>query len=102
MITQQLLDYVRQQLAVGISRQNLAAALIAEGWPAADVEAAIAAVSGTTPAPAMQTLSVKRRIFHAVAYVLTFAIAYYVIANVFALIAVIYYLVLVWHIASSF
>ncbi|HQU07497.1 MAG: hypothetical protein B7X04_00320 [Parcubacteria group bacterium 21-54-25] len=52
MIDQQLVDYVRQQLAKNTSREETISELIAAGWDKEDVEAAFAAVGATPPAPA--------------------------------------------------
>ena len=41
MINQQLLDYVRQQLATGVSKEEISKSLIAAGWQASDVNEAL-------------------------------------------------------------
>ncbi|MBI4053919.1 MAG: hypothetical protein HY397_01155 [Candidatus Doudnabacteria bacterium] len=50
MITQELLNYTRQQLAQGASRETVKETLLAQGWPLADIQAALAS-AGDIPAP---------------------------------------------------
>ncbi len=44
MINQQLLDYIRQQVAVGVSREDITKALASSGWNPLDVQEAFAAL----------------------------------------------------------
>lgn len=45
-MNQQLLDYIKQQLDAGSSKESVKSILLQTGWPAADVEAALAHVGG--------------------------------------------------------
>lgn len=53
MTTPQLLDYVRQQLAAGVSRDDLKKTLVTQGWSEQDINEALATVETKAPAPAM-------------------------------------------------
>src|SRR5882724_4730935 len=60
MINQQLVDYIKQQLQAGVSKDVVRKALVDAGWPAADIDDSMktgdsvaspaAAVSTTSPA----------------------------------------------------
>jgi len=52
MVNQQLLDYVRQQLAAGVAKPSLIQALAGQGWNAQDISEAFAAIEGAHPIPA--------------------------------------------------
>jgi len=62
MVNQQLLDYIKQQLQQGISKEQIKSSLIANGWQARDIDEAFSFVSNpasqssTVPPPA-QTIS---------------------------------------------
>ena len=69
MINQQLLDYVRQQLAAGVSKEEISKSLIAAGWQASDVNEALnqitvqrssAPLSKTNPIPTQIPVNVRR------------------------------------------
>ena len=51
MINQQLLDYVRQQLAAGVSKEEISKSLIAAGWQASDVNEALNPTVTQPPTP---------------------------------------------------
>ena len=52
MINQQILDYIKQQLQQGISREQITNALVSNGWKATDVEQGFVAVdSGFSATP---------------------------------------------------
>lgn len=64
MINQQLLEYVRQQVAAGVAKEEILKALISQGWNEQDVDSSFAAlqpaaapiptpVPAPTPAPTM-------------------------------------------------
>ncbi len=55
MITQQLLDYIKQQLQQGTSREQIKSLLIAKGWQAHDVDEAFAFIEN----PVSQSQSVS-------------------------------------------
>jgi len=44
MINQQLLEYIRQQFATGLSKENIAKSLIASGWQVSDINDGFAAL----------------------------------------------------------
>ncbi|MFZ1075589.1 MAG: hypothetical protein WAN50_04420 [Minisyncoccia bacterium] len=57
MLTREILDYVRQQLAAGMSKDELEKVLIATGWSVQDINDAFFAVGGARPAsPSVQPL----------------------------------------------
>ncbi len=69
MINQQLLDYVRQQLAAGVSKEEISKSLIAAGWQASDVNEVLnqitaqhssAPLSKTNPIPTQIPVNVRR------------------------------------------
>ena len=51
MVTPQLLDYVRQQLAAGIPKEEISKALLLMNWPVADINEAFASLDNPPPAP---------------------------------------------------
>ncbi len=51
MITQEILDYISQQQAAGITREQISQALTAGGWPLADVNEAFSAIINPTHLP---------------------------------------------------
>ena len=51
MITQEILDYISQQQAAGITREQISQALTAGGWPLADVNEAFSAIINPTYLP---------------------------------------------------
>jgi hypothetical protein len=57
MITDQLRDYVKQQLALGVTKDDVKARLVARGWVQNDIEAVLApSVQGTAPSqPSVQS-----------------------------------------------
>ena len=54
MINPQLLEYVRQQLATGVSEDVLKKALVTQGWNEQDASEAFGAVERPTPSPIVQ------------------------------------------------
>ena len=52
MANQQLLDYIKGDLAKGVTEADLRAALSGQGWAQSDVDEAFAAVSGKQAPPA--------------------------------------------------
>jgi hypothetical protein len=52
MINQQLLVYIKQQLAAGVAKADLQKTVLGAGWPAPDVSDTFAAAEGRAPAPA--------------------------------------------------
>lgn len=62
MITQQLLDYIKQQLQQGINKEQIKNLLIIEGWQAQDIDEAFAFIEGSidqlqSVSPSVQTIS---------------------------------------------
>ncbi len=52
MVNQQLLDYIRQQLAAGVSKEEIIQSLITTGWQGQDINDAFAAIgSDIAPSP---------------------------------------------------
>lgn len=51
MITQQVLDYIRQQLATGISKEQIGQNLSTQGWSQQDINEAFASIGATTAVP---------------------------------------------------
>ena len=57
MVSPQLLDYIRQQLAAGVSKEEISKALIANSWQVVDINEALAAFPSpqlVTPPPVVQ------------------------------------------------
>lgn len=56
MVSSQLLDYIRQQLAAGISKEEIIKSLVANNWQVADINEAFAAFPSPqlTPPPVVQ------------------------------------------------
>lgn len=52
MINQQLVDYIKQQLQLGVSKEGIKNTLITSGWPEADVSEAMASLEPKAAAPA--------------------------------------------------
>ena len=52
MVNQQLLSYVKQQLAAGVAKADLLKTTAAAGWAAVDISDTFAAAEGRAPAPA--------------------------------------------------
>ncbi len=50
MANQQLLDYVKQQIQLGVPKEAIKSALLASGWPAADVDEALGVTGSASPA----------------------------------------------------
>lgn len=48
MINQQILDYVKQQMQIGVSQEQIKNSLVANGWQASDVQEAFSVLSGGT------------------------------------------------------
>lgn len=62
MVNQQLLDYIKQQLQQGISKEQIKSSLIAEGWQGQDIEEAFSFIENSvsqSPSvpPSTQTIS---------------------------------------------
>jgi hypothetical protein len=56
MANQQLVDYIRAQESLGVTKDALAKAVVTAGWPEADIADAFAVVEGkAAPAPAPVT-----------------------------------------------
>ena len=62
MVSSQLLDYVRQQLAAGIPKEELSKSLITSGWQVSDINEAFASIS---PSPSTQ-MPVQNSVQHTV------------------------------------
>ncbi len=61
MISTQILDYIRQQLVAGISKEEISKSLIASGWQVSDINEAFASLAGRqppAPSPNVQTLPI--------------------------------------------
>ncbi len=54
MISQQLLDYVRQQVAAGVSKEDLTKKLVTNGWGVPDIDAALNVADMSTTSPHTQ------------------------------------------------
>ena len=48
MVNQQLLDYVKQQLQQGVSREQIKSSLMANGWQAQDIDEAFSTINTST------------------------------------------------------
>lgn len=48
MINQQILDYVKQQMQLGVSQEQIKNSLVANGWQASDVQEAFGTISSST------------------------------------------------------
>ncbi len=59
MANQQLVDYVKQQLQLGVSKEAIKGTLAQAGWPEADVNDALAAASPAGAAPAQPVFSAQ-------------------------------------------
>jgi len=55
MTNQQLLDYIRQQLTAGVSRESIKTALMSQGWSEQDVTEGFMMIEKSTVAPIPQT-----------------------------------------------
>ncbi len=53
MANQQLLDYIKQQLQLGVAKEAVQEALLGSGWPKAEVEEAMGAVGGPAASTAV-------------------------------------------------
>lgn len=68
MLNEQLLAYVRENLAAGFKRHDIEAALKSSGWDMLDIAAAFSAITGAPPppvasaAPAVSSLSDQQSI----------------------------------------
>ena len=51
MANQQLADYIKQQMQLGVSKDAVKSALAGSGWPAGDIEEAMNAIPGAVAAP---------------------------------------------------
>lgn len=51
MVNQQLLDYIRQQLQQGVSREQIKSSLLANGWQEADINETFALISNPAHSP---------------------------------------------------
>lgn len=63
MISQQLIDYIKQQTQLGKSREQISQELIAGGWQAQDVEQGFASLTSVMPASTSTELPKARQIF---------------------------------------
>ena len=61
MVTQQLVDYIKQQLQSGISRDNIKSALVTNGWSENDIIQALNAMDNQ-PAQANLTATTGKPI----------------------------------------
>lgn len=64
MVTQQLLDYIKQQMQTGKSREQITHGLLASGWQADDVEQGFVSLNSGMPAPMNTELPKAREIFN--------------------------------------
>src|SRR3989344_6895948 len=55
MVNQQLLDYIKQQLQQGVSRENITNNLISQGWQQSDVNEAFSQATGQNFSTPMNT-----------------------------------------------
>ena len=55
MVNQQLLDYIRNQLVAGVSKDNIQKALATQGWTEQDINEAFTKVGGVQPPQVMQS-----------------------------------------------
>src|SRR6266404_4731796 len=53
MVTQDMLNYIKQQQGLGKSKEEITQALLASGWHKEDADEGFAAASGGAPASAM-------------------------------------------------
>jgi hypothetical protein len=56
MITPELTAYIKEQLAAGVSTENIRTALVAGGWPAVDVDEALKSPTSATMAKTPETV----------------------------------------------
>jgi hypothetical protein len=59
MINQQLLDYIKQQLQQGISREQIKSSLMANGWQAQDIDEGLNAINTSAPPEQYSNFSTK-------------------------------------------
>ncbi len=57
MVNQQLLDYIKQQTQVGVSKENIKTALLGIGWQAADIEETFGASGSVSTMAAPQAVA---------------------------------------------
>lgn len=57
MINQQILDYIKQQLQQGVSREQIKSSLMANSWQETDINEAFALISNSTPTPPQTTMT---------------------------------------------
>ncbi len=62
MVTQQLLDYIKQQTQTGKNKEEITTALLAKGWRAQDVEQAFAGMTSGAPLPVAAELPKSKQI----------------------------------------
>ena len=61
MTNPQLLEYVRQQLSAGFSKDDIKQNVLTAGWPAEDVDAAFAAIDAPLPPPSAAPVDPKNK-----------------------------------------
>jgi hypothetical protein len=63
MVSQQLLDYIKQQLQLGKNKEAITRELLAGGWQQADIDSGFASLASGVPAPMMTELPPASQIF---------------------------------------
>ena len=72
MINSQLFDYVRQQLAVGVTKEQLQKTLASQGWNEQDINGAFATLgnnNSTAPAALQTSLPIWKRVLFFLGYI---------------------------------
>src|SRR3989344_719054 len=94
MENQKLLDYVRQQLAAGVAKEEIQKALASQGWSEGDISSAFEVPSSlATPSqsslqaqmPTQNPVGVGKRIVSVIGYLVSFFVSYTVLANILVL-----------------